>query len=338
MSLTQGLISPRTPLRRFLDQELSAGTRRLRAAYRERLSFDRVIVPGAGVGGEAGTVGTAIDQRLRLAFTTADSVDAATAWGVALCGPANTPDRRTRDPQAALADVGRDLVTAIAASAADLRLDVRSTPMVRTGEEEERLARMLLVGAWYALNYRVPVAFSDTPLYQTAAADPGRLTLDKALAIPHPDLVADLLAQLETAASSPLAALRRKSRARLCCAGPTFDGSADIAADADLVVTSTLIEFKSTRRIHEFSQRTMHQLLGYVLMDYTDQHIIDQVAVYLTPAGAFISWPIEDYLALLGARRRDLGELRAAFERLLGYTGCCRARSCAMDTVVVTEG
>jgi hypothetical protein len=120
-----------------------------------------------------------------------------------------------------------------------------------------------------------------------------------------------------------LATLRRKSKPRLCCSGPTFDGSADVAADADLVVNSTLIEIKNTRRrIYDFPRRTMHQLLGYVLMDYTDQHTIDQVALYLTRAGALISWPIEAYLALLGTRRRDLGELRAAFAQLLGYAGC----------------
>jgi hypothetical protein len=45
----------------------------------------------------------------------------------------------------------------------------------------------------------------------------------------------------------------------LCCSGPAFDGSADVAADADLVVNSTLIEIKSTRRIYDFPRRTMHQ-------------------------------------------------------------------------------
>ncbi|MFF3669905.1 hypothetical protein [Microtetraspora malaysiensis] len=64
------------------------------------------------------------------------------------------------------------------------------------------------------------------------------------------------------------------------------------------------------------------QVLGYVLMDYTDQHKIDAVGVYLSRASALITWPLEDYLALLGARRRDPAELRTAFAQLLGYDGC----------------
>ncbi|MFC5900749.1 hypothetical protein [Streptomyces zhihengii] len=69
MSLTSGLHSPRTPLRRFLDRELSAGPRPLRESFRAQHRSDQVLLPGPGVGTEAGTVGTAIDQRLRLAFT-----------------------------------------------------------------------------------------------------------------------------------------------------------------------------------------------------------------------------------------------------------------------------
>jgi len=85
MNLTQGLVSPRTPLRRFLDRELSAGLRRVRAAYRSQLPTSSLILSGQGVGYEVGTIGTAIDQRLRLAFTSSAPVDAATLLGVDGC-------------------------------------------------------------------------------------------------------------------------------------------------------------------------------------------------------------------------------------------------------------
>ncbi|MGP4002881.1 hypothetical protein [Streptomyces sp. 8N706] len=64
MSLTTGLHSPRTPLRRFLDRELSAGPRPLRESFRAQHTAQHVLLPPPGVGTEAGTVGTAIDQRL----------------------------------------------------------------------------------------------------------------------------------------------------------------------------------------------------------------------------------------------------------------------------------
>ena len=82
MSLTSGLDSPRTPLRRFLDRELSAGPKPLRENFRAQYRPERVLAPPAGVGTEAGTVGTAIDQRLRLAFTAAAPVDDASVDGI----------------------------------------------------------------------------------------------------------------------------------------------------------------------------------------------------------------------------------------------------------------
>ncbi|MFI6098151.1 hypothetical protein ACIA8G_21535 [Lentzea sp. NPDC051213] len=275
------------------------------------------------MGFEAGTVGTAIDQRLRLAFSAAAPVDAATALGVAHCrAVVSEPGPFRRDHWKALAKVGQQLLAAIKVTVADLDLDARGEPMLRSDEDEQRLARMLLAAAWYALSYRVPIAFIDTPLFQAAIQHPRRFTLKSLLEVPHRDLVADVQAQLDLAEASPLAALRARSTSGRCSPGPVFDGSADVTADADLIVDGVLIDFKSTRRVHDFPLVTMHQLLGYVLMDYSDQYEIDEVGMYLTRAGALVTWPLEDYLALLGTRRRDLGELRTAFAALLGYRGC----------------
>ncbi|MGW2787902.1 hypothetical protein ACWC3X_43155 [Streptomyces populi] len=70
---------PRTPLRRFLDRELSAGAHLLRKSFRARDHSGQILPPGPGVGvgvsTETGNVGTAIDYRLSLAFATAEPVD-----------------------------------------------------------------------------------------------------------------------------------------------------------------------------------------------------------------------------------------------------------------------
>ncbi|MEV7011999.1 hypothetical protein [Streptosporangium sp. NPDC051022] len=320
MSLTQGLKSPRTPLRRFLDRELSAGSHPLRANYRARLPIRPPILPGEGVGYEAGTVGTAIDQRLRLAFTCAEPVDAATADGIE---NSRITARFLRcQPWQAIAEVGRQLAEQLTTTVAELQLDDRDQPMMRADDDEERLARMLLAAAWYALNYRNPFAFPDTPLYKSALADPGTFTLKTLLAVPHRHLVDDLLAQMHAASNGTLARLRERTSAERCRPGPTFDGSVHVAADADLIADGILVEFKSTRRVHAFDLVTIQQLLGYTLMDYTDTHHIDQVGIYLSRVATLITWPLEDYLALLGVRRRDLVELRAAFATLLAYQGC----------------
>jgi hypothetical protein len=49
------------------------------------------LLPGEDVGFEAGTVGTAIDQRLRLAFTAADALDGASVAGSAVVGALSGP-------------------------------------------------------------------------------------------------------------------------------------------------------------------------------------------------------------------------------------------------------
>jgi predicted nucleic acid-binding Zn ribbon protein len=68
------------------------------------------------------------------------------------------------------------------------------------------------------------------------------------------------------------------------------------------------------------SQRTAWQLTGYLLLDAADRYRIDTVGRYLSRSGVLASWPVDDYLALLGAYRRNLTELRGVFGELL--SGC----------------
>jgi hypothetical protein len=110
----------------------------------------------------------------------------------------------TRWRTAAIEVVGHQLLERLRTTVADLKLDDRSSPLTQTGEEEEDLARLLLGAAWYALNYRNPLAFPLTPLCKAAFADPSGFTLATLLALPHRDLVDDLVAQVHAADNGPL--------------------------------------------------------------------------------------------------------------------------------------
>jgi hypothetical protein len=68
------------------------------------------------------------------------------------------------------------------------------------------------------------------------------------------------------------------------------------------------------------SQRTAWQLTGYLLIDAADGYRIDTVGLYLCRSQVLATWPVDDYLALLGTCRRDLTELRGVFGELLA--GC----------------
>ncbi|WP_435191804.1 hypothetical protein [Streptomyces sp. bgisy126] len=311
MSLKNGIDNPRTPLRRFLDRELSAGARLLRENFRAQHRTDHLLIPPPGVGTEAGTVGTAIDTRLRLAFSADSPVDLPTRTGIELCGQFSHGLR--------MRAVGNELASRLTRTVHTLDLANRELPLDRAHDEEERLARLPIAAAWYQVCTRSAYGFTYTPLFLTALEDPDAFTLDRLLHLPHPDLVTDVVAQLHQAANGPLAALRAHTRPEDCIPGPTFPG-AGVTADADLIADGLLIDFKSTRNPRRLPQADAWQLLGYLLLDYRDRYTIDTVGLYLTRSGVLATWPVEEYLALLGTCRRDLAELRAVFRELL--TGC----------------
>ncbi|MFF8315536.1 hypothetical protein ACF06V_00005 [Streptomyces bobili] len=315
MSLVDGLRSPHTPLRRFLDRELSAGPKALRDSFRAQHQADHILFPPPGVGTEAGNVGTAIDQRLRLAFTAAAPVDDASLIGINLTGGIGGRGAGLR-----MRAVGNELAVRLTETVRRLDLDNRELPIDRGQDEEEVLARMLIAAAWYQVLARNAYGFTFTPLAKAALEDPGAFTYERLLELPHRDMVADVVAQLHKAAHGPLDALRARTTPKDCVGGPTFAG-AQVTADADIVVDGLLIDFKSARRpLAEMSQRTAWQLTGYLLLDAADRYRIDTVGLYLTRSGVLASWPVDDFLVLLGACRRDLSELRGVFAELL--TGC----------------
>lgn len=69
----------------------------------------------------------------------------------------------------------------------------------------------------------------------------------------------------------------------------TFDGSHDLNADADLIAGGMLVDFKAGQggkprkdgtRAAALARTDLDQLLGYMLMDYSDRYRLHTVAVY----------------------------------------------------------
>ncbi|MFF2146242.1 hypothetical protein [Kitasatospora sp. NPDC058190] len=122
-----------------------------------------------------------------------------------------------------------------------LDLDNRDLPMDRPWEEEHDLARLLLGAAWYQVAARNPFGFTYTPLFLAAVDAPKTFALDRLLRLSHRDLVDDVSAQLDHAATGALQALRATTDPAHCAGGVMFVGI-DITTDADLLVGGTLIE------------------------------------------------------------------------------------------------
>jgi hypothetical protein len=112
---------------------------------------DQILLPGPGVGIEARNVGTAIDYRLRLAFTLPSP-----STTRAHRHPAHRRHRRLVRLRRTPADAGsgRGPCRAPGGTVVDPQLDNRELPMDRAHDEEEDLTRMLIAAAWHQVNYR----------------------------------------------------------------------------------------------------------------------------------------------------------------------------------------
>lgn len=143
--------------------------------------------------------------------------------------------------------------------------------------------------------------------------------LPRLLALPDPEVVGDVVAQVERAAQSELAVLRHRSESGQYVSGLGFHEQ-NLGADADIVINGLLVDFKSTRYVRELSQETLLQLLDYLLLDDEDRYRVDAVGVYLSRRGTLVRWSVPDFLAQLGARRQHLPDLRAAMAELVA--GC----------------
>ena len=145
---------------------------------------------------------------------------------------------------------------------------------------------------------------------------------------------AGLLGLATDAEVADLMAMRDLARERLLPAlpdgpvvtGMTFDGGADLHADADLIAGGTLIGFKAGQggtprkdgtRAASLSRADIDQLLGYTMMDYSDTYRPHTVGVYAVRFGYLASWPLAELGPRMGGGPVDLTRLRTRFAQVL---------------------
>lgn len=100
--------------------------------------------------------------------------------------------------------------------------------------------------------------------------------------------------------------------------GPTFDlsrrGPAQrIAGEADLIAGGLLIDVKTTLapkngaglRPDVLKADNLYQLLGYALLDYSNQYNIQRVGIYSARYGTLTEWPLERVTSLMSGREFD---------------------------------
>ncbi len=101
---------------------------------------------------------------------------------------------------------------------------------------------------------------------------------------------------------------------------PHFEGSRDVGgADADLIVGGTLIDIKTRKTTKKRSIDTdwLLQLLGYVLLDYSNRQSITRIGLYMARQGILISWDLEEAIqSLCSGRSSSIEELRGEFKEI----------------------
>jgi hypothetical protein len=145
---------------------------------------------------------------------------------------------------------------------------------------------------------------------------------------------ADLLALANEAEVADLIAMRDLARERLLPAlpvgpvatGMTFEGSADLNADADLIAGGMLIDFKAGQggkpradgtRAATLGRAELDQLLGYALLDYSNTYGLHTVGVYAVRFGHLAAWPLAELVQRMGGPPAGLADLRAQFAQIL---------------------
>ncbi|WP_228902011.1 hypothetical protein [Streptomyces sp. DH1] len=305
MSLTSELNDSNSPLSRFMARELPA-TSRITGSVRSRLPLrPRTVTPQAAQRPDYRSLGRAIDRRLRIAF--GSPVDSVLLEGVFYAG-IDVAEVATRAAGQAVHGIGQTLLSELKAQPA-----AHDGTMTRSRRDEERLSRLCFAASHFEEVKRAGLR-PGNPLLQLDA----RAVLDDLLDQVPSYVPDDIAAQVELAeADHALGWVTRQPVDKRICA-PVFSGSNDVdGADADFIAEGHLIDCKATTRPDRFgSRKEVHQLAGYLLLDYQDEYALDKVGFYLSRQGQLVTWSTQEFLDLLGARR-SLSELRAALSRTL---------------------
>lgn len=321
MSLTSELDRPGSLIRSYLRERFPL-LRTVQVPYREATASLVPMLPADEAKVAYGTLGTAFDWRVRFLLHPQPNLHLAflgalfmgRGW-VELAGEL-------------IEELGGSLHLYLqAADQPPPRPRPETPPTVFTGADPGRAATLgqeRLARGCYALALLTEVLRAGLRPGSRLAALKRTASLDQLLGLASDAEVADLLALTEAARRNLLPALAARSGPLYL--GPTFAGSLDVrCADADVIASGLLLEVKvqlgdrtaDGRRRCSLHQRTMHELLGYALLDYDDNYRLDGLAVYAARYGHLVCWPLRELLAELAGHPVDLAEVREEFQTVV---------------------
>jgi hypothetical protein len=294
MSLTSHLKDISSPVRQFIHSQFPNNRAVVRDA-KDVLVAATTTRPSSPV--PYSTIGMALDYRLRYYFSITPSEALVAAKGA---------DQ--------LISAQRELFWLAAEFFESLKVALDELQPVRQrldAQHESRLAQYCYVLALFEQLYRAGLDIRS-PLLVPIPAD----SVEALLAIPQPAAIDDLctLSWVFYDGFTDLI-----NGAREIVLNPTFDGSRDVGgADADVILDGCLLEFKTSVK-PKLDPFALYQLLGYVLLDYSDRYQIQGMGVYMARQGVLLRWPLTELLrTMAGAPSPDLADIRGRFRQIAG--------------------
>jgi hypothetical protein len=304
--LTAELADIRSPVRQFFDSRFSGGLRAVQARYRQPAP-GLTVPPVQRTEADPSTVGTAADWLLRFLLHPSPGLELA-ARGAVLCGA------QPSGPRLGMLAALEGLAQTLGMTRADFRQNRRSFdgPGAGNGAEPEHLARACWALALLTEVYRGgPVVAWRGPLGRFRDRRP---SVTELLAMAPPAAV-DQLGRFRVVFESVLLPALA-SRPGMWAIGPTFAGSALIAADADLIAGGLLAELKTTQKL-SLGVTDLFQVLGYALLDFDDEFGIDAVGVFSARYAYLATWELGDLLDELAGQPAGLAAVRGQLRELL---------------------
>jgi hypothetical protein len=302
--LTGEIANIGSPVRLFLDQRFSYGKPRVQRLYRDA-GPSLAIAPADRSEVNPGTLGTAADWLLRFLIHPRPDLD------LAMYG-ASTFEMTGVRVGTALADIATGLGMTLP-SAPRQSPQVFAGPVPGNTADPERLARSCWVLALMTEAFRGgPFAVVGGRVWRYRGAG---ITGEDLLGMTPPLAVIQLAAFRAVFQESllPVLALRIGTWA----IGPTFIGSELLHADADLVAGRMLLELKTSAKRLSLGIRDLFQLIGYALLDFTNEYRLDSIAIFSARYGYLATWPLQRILEDLAGEPVDLQATRVAFQALL---------------------
>ncbi|MGX7829069.1 UvrD-helicase domain-containing protein [Actinokineospora sp. 24-640] len=291
LSLTGQLRHDESPVARFMARHLPNTLTLHQDCQRHLAGLPHPIQPVDVQYPDWSGLGHTVDYRLRLSF--GGTLGPAVAAGVQLLAE---PGRIAVGPgRKAVVSAGQVLLATV-----DRYLE---NPTLMT---DEAMTRMCYVAAAFESVYRTGQLRRNSLL---AAADV-ETTLGTLMTAVPDYVVEDIRAQMKLADRALRDFRALPSGASVC--GPVFTGSADVPADADLILNGLLMDCKSTKDPRRIGREELYQLAGYLLLDYDDQYHIKHVGLYFSRQGGLITWPVSEFLQKLNTKA-PLSLLRKQF-------------------------